>query len=346
MIKKLFWVGNPSFCLSGRIVCFWVTTHFLSSPIFYDVIPLGFEHQFIMDVELHDWEVLPNSADSTSLQTSSYLEGIERDSEGIIRSDYFSLDSHNKYAATQVEDVTDGISVESDNPSWIDPVCDTRYSTTKEMREFWSSDGSDDGKYVESEANNKELGFVETATRQVAYDGSASVDMDKSWSDSGEIESKPRKYENMDVDAYDDDHGESEPSGEQKIVQARDQGENEDVLIETMKSDGEERNRVAVWWKLPLDLLKYCLFRASPVWTLSVAAAMMGVVILGRRLYKMKGKSTTLQLKVIVDDKKVSQFMSRAARLNEAFSVVKRGPIIRPSLPAAGIAPWPMMALR
>lgn len=302
-----------------------------------------------MDVELHDWEVLPNSEGSTSLQTTSYLEGIERDSEGIIRSDYFSLDSHNKYAATQVEDVTDGISVESDNPSWIDPVCDTRYSTTKEMREFWSSDGSDDGKYVESEAKNKELDIVETATRQVAYDGSASVEMDKSLSDSGEIESKPRKYDKIDLDTYDDDvktHEESEPSSEQKIVQARGQGENEDVLIETMKSDGEERNRVAVWWKLPLDLLKYCLFRASPVWTLSVAAAMMGVVILGRRLYKMKRKSRTLQLKVTVDDKKVSQFMSRAARLNEAFSVVKRGPIIRPSLPAAGIAPWPMMALR
>lgn len=302
-----------------------------------------------MDVELHDWEVLPNSEGSTSLETTSYLEGIERDSEGIIRSDYFSLDSHNKYAATQVEDVTDGISVESDNPSWIDPVCDTRYSTTKEMREFWSSDGSDDGKYVESEAKNKELDIVETATRQVAYDGSASVEMDKSLSDSGEIESKPRKYDKIDLDTYDDDvktHEESEPSSEQKIVQARGQGENEDVLIETMKSDGEERNRVAVWWKLPLDLLKYCLFRASPVWTLSVAAAMMGVVILGRRLYKMKRKSRTLQLKVTVDDKKVSQFMSRAARLNEAFSVVKRGPIIRPSLPAAGIAPWPMMALR
>lgn len=43
---------------------------------------------------------------------------------------------------------------------------------------------------------------------------------------------------------------------------------------------------------------------------------------------------------------KVSQFMSRAARLNEAFSVVKRAPLIRPALPGAGIAPWPMVALR
>lgn len=43
---------------------------------------------------------------------------------------------------------------------------------------------------------------------------------------------------------------------------------------------------------------------------------------------------------------KVSQFMARAARLNEAFSVVKRVPMIRPSVPAAGLTPWPVMSLR
>lgn len=43
---------------------------------------------------------------------------------------------------------------------------------------------------------------------------------------------------------------------------------------------------------------------------------------------------------------KVSQFMSRAARLNEAFSVVRRVPVIRPALPAPGVAPWPVMSLR
>jgi len=63
-------------------------------------------------------------------------------------------------------------------------------------------------------------------------------------------------------------------------------------------------------------------------------------------LYKMKRKSQSLQLKVTMDDKKVSQFMSRAARLNEAFSVVKRVPIIRPALPAPGVTPWPVMSLR
>lgn len=290
-----------------------------------------------MDVELHDWEVLPDSDDSIAVQNTSYLEGIERDSEGIIRSDYFSLDSHTKYAATEVEDVIDDVSVESDNPSWIDPLCDTRYPATKAVGEPWSSDGSDDGKYVESESNKNQVDITETESRQMAFDGIASVDTD----DSGEIDSKTRKFGEIDVGGE-----ESEACKEENIVEAREQVASEDVSIESMKADGEERNRVAVWWKLPLDLLKYCLFKASPVWTLSMAAAMMGVVILGRRLYKMKQKSRTLHLKVTMDDKKVSQFMTRAARLNEAFSVVKRAPIIRPSLPGAGIAPWPMVALR
>ncbi|KDO35877.1 hypothetical protein CISIN_1g035421mg [Citrus sinensis] len=43
---------------------------------------------------------------------------------------------------------------------------------------------------------------------------------------------------------------------------------------------------------------------------------------------------------------KVSQFRSRAARLNEAFSVVRRVPIVRPALPVPGANPWPVMSLR
>ncbi|KAH9605222.1 hypothetical protein KSS87_012847 [Heliosperma pusillum] len=117
---------------------------------------------------------------------------------------------------------------------------------------------------------------------------------------------------------------------------------------EEEKDEREEEKKVVVWWKVPIDVIKYCVFRVSPVWSLSMAAAaLMGFVILRRRfLYKLKRKTLGIQLNVAVDDKKVSQFMSRAARLNEAFSVVKRVPIIRPALPAPGMAPWPVMSLR
>ncbi|KAF5738830.1 GDSL esterase/lipase APG [Tripterygium wilfordii] len=43
---------------------------------------------------------------------------------------------------------------------------------------------------------------------------------------------------------------------------------------------------------------------------------------------------------------KVSQFTTRVAHLNEAFSVVRRVPILRPTMPAAGVNPWPAMILR
>ncbi|MED6132708.1 hypothetical protein PIB30_021537 [Stylosanthes scabra] len=102
----------------------------------------------------------------------------------------------------------------------------------------------------------------------------------------------------------------------------------------------EEETRVA-WWKVPLEVFKYWVVRVSPIpaWSLSVAAAaaFFGLVILGRRLYKMKRKTQTLKLNVALDDKKASQLMGRVARLNEAFSVVRRVPIVRPSLPAPSV---------
>lgn len=124
----------------------------------------------------------------------------------------------------------------------------------------------------------------------------------------------------------------------------------EEAEKEDIKSSPENENekRSVAWWRVPLEMLKYCVLRVSPVWSLSVAAAaIMGFVLYRRRwLSKMKRKSQGLHLNITVDDKKVSQFTSRAARLNEAFSVVKRVPIIRPSLPAPGLAPWPVMSLR
>ncbi|XP_023535513.1 uncharacterized protein LOC111796929 isoform X2 [Cucurbita pepo subsp. pepo] len=126
--------------------------------------------------------------------------------------------------------------------------------------------------------------------------------------------------------------------------------ENKNIEIEETKANDESGcevgdKRKVVWWKVPLEVLKYCLFKASPVWSFSVAAAVMGFIILGRRLYRMKRKTQSLNLKVILDEKKGSPFMSRAARLNEAFSVVRRVPIVRPALPAAGINPWPAMSM-
>ncbi|KAF5949149.1 hypothetical protein HYC85_015106 [Camellia sinensis] len=58
----------------------------------------------------------------------------------------------------------------------------------------------------------------------------------------------------------------------------------ESVAIGSVKPS-EEGKRVVVWWKVPLEFSKYFACRANPAWTISVAAAVMGFVILGRRLY-------------------------------------------------------------
>lgn len=110
---------------------------------------------------------------------------------------------------------------------------------------------------------------------------------------------KPPESENLGALSLDNDNlrDELEFSGEEEGS-----GKVENVAIEA-KTGVEEEKTSVVWWKLPLELLRYCVFRASPVWSLSVAAAVMGFVILGRRLYKMKRKSRSMQMKVTLDDK-------------------------------------------
>ncbi|KAE9598373.1 hypothetical protein Lal_00027193 [Lupinus albus] len=129
-----------------------------------------------------------------------------------------------------------------------------------------------------------------------------------------------------------------------------DDSKDDDKNNDENNDDENEYKRRVVWWKIPFEVLKYWVIRVSPVpvWSLSVAAtaAFLGLVILGRRLYKMKRKTQTLKLNLALDDKKVSQLMGRVARLNEAFSVVRRVPIGRPSLPASSVTLRPVISMR
>ncbi|KAJ0960713.1 hypothetical protein J5N97_001409 [Dioscorea zingiberensis] len=136
----------------------------------------------------------------------------------------------------------------------------------------------------------------------------------------------------------------SESEGEELVEMRRGDGELEKVGIGIGVGDGDGEKKGPVWWKMPIELLKFYLLRVRPSWSVSILAAIVGAVMLGRRLYKMKQKSRTVPLKVTLDDKKASLFMARAARLNEAFSVMKRVPVIRqPSVPAGGVTPWSVL---
>ncbi|KAL0314047.1 UNVERIFIED_CONTAM: hypothetical protein Sangu_2249100 [Sesamum angustifolium] len=309
--------------------------------------------------DFHDWELLlPNSdSDSTPLPNNSFDE---IHSGGLIQVNYFSLDSHNRFA----EDLDDDVSAGSDNPSWVDPGLEdnpTLYLQKDSGGGFWSdssSEPSDDRKLIELDAIDR-IGFSQTEKKEFIFDGIGEIledkgdkaeDLGEVCMDSSGIQVGSAKVtdvsENFQLGVQGNVNlqGESEASGEDK---------NEIVSGGKITDDtannksGELEKRSLVWWKMPMQFLKYCLFRMSPMWTVSVVAAVMGFVILGRRLHQMKKKTRGLEIKVTVDDKKISQVMSRAARLNEAFSVVKRVPMIRPSLPAVGTnTTWPAMSLR
>ncbi|GMJ11712.1 hypothetical protein like AT4G10080 [Hibiscus trionum] len=358
-----------------------------------------------MEGELIDWEVLHSSdSDSNSIMVNSpelrNLESIEGDTEGIIRSDYFSLDNQSMYA--KEGGVSEEGSIESDNPSWIDPKPVAQYTG-----DFWSDSGSDrsDDRKLSDLVVKKDLEFAENEkapdfsqgvgkaegrtdelgifkpygtkfsefdrTKELGFGEFGDIqdqdkDLDKLWPDSGGDGLVSMKFEDIEKEG-----GFGFSDCMEKGAELENSGELGNGNISTLESDGGDGNTIGkegstidemklcarsvnegdqkkvTWWKVPFELLRYCVLRVSPAWSFSVAAAVMGFVILGRRLYKMKRKSSSLQLKVTMDDKKVSQFMTRAARLNEAFSVVRRVPIIRPSLPStAGVNPWPVLSLR
>ncbi|XVE55018.1 hypothetical protein DITRI_Ditri03aG0127300 [Diplodiscus trichospermus] len=358
-----------------------------------------------MESELLDWEVLHNSeSDSNSVLLNSpelrNLEAIEVDAEGMIRSDYFSLDNQSMYA--KEGDVSEEGSIESDNPSWIDPKLENQCGRNI-SGDFWSdsgSDRSDDRKSGDFDVRN-ELGFAEN---EKVFEGI--VEMEASTDKPGAFKPNDTKFSELhrkkelgfggfgEIQDQNKDSGkfcsvscgdglvsmkfeDVEKGGDigfsdcmEKVAELVNSDEsddgngsnveleggkgnpivNEDSTIDEiklcLKSLYEGDKKKIVWWKVPFELLRYCVFKVSPVWSFSVAVAVMGFVVLGHRFYKMKRKSRNLHLKVTLDDKKVSQFMTRTARLNEAFSVVRRVPITRPSLPTTGVNSWPMMSLR
>ncbi|XP_011074981.1 uncharacterized protein LOC105159570 isoform X2 [Sesamum indicum] len=299
--------------------------------------------------DFQDWDVVQSNSGSESASVNSFDE---IDSGGLIQTNYFSLDAHNQYG----QDLDDK---KSSAPSWVDPRLEekpARYLNL-ESGEFWSDSStqrSDDRKFSDEVAfslnEKKKVGFQ--GIREVDEEKCATmVELGRSYSDSNGIEVGSAKLNDsvenpeVGVGGHVNLHDELEILGKEKNENEK-IGCGSEVIHENVeKRRGEPEKRGSAWWKMPMEFLRYCVFRVSPVWTGSVVAAALGFVILGRRLYKMKNGTKGLQIKVTVDDK-VSQVISHAARLNEAFSVVKRVPVVRPSLPSVGIITWPVMSLK
>lgn len=277
-----------------------------------------------MDVEageFQEWEMIPSNraSDSEPLTpdgsagNSNGVDEVGSETIGVIQPNYFSLDSQIRYMSTFSKDGSEEDSEKSDNPSWIEPDSDNNEFTMKNSREFWSDSGSE---------GKNELAFEEMKSENGEEFRPVSVEF-------GAGENSQLQQVSVEEN-QEKENGNVEGEGEQR------------------RDAGNQKKSLVWWWKVPIHLVKYCAaFRVSPVWTFSAAAAaIMAFVILVRRLSKMKKNTKALKLKLTVDDKNVSQFTNRAARLNEAFSIVKRVPLIRPQLPAAGDTVWPLMTLR
>ncbi|XP_068652920.1 uncharacterized protein [Aristolochia californica] len=353
--------------------------------------------------EFNDWELLqtPDAAVISASESAFYsrhFDGIDGASEGVIQSDYFSLDSGKRYDKRILEgDGEEGL-VDSDNNVCVDPASESRFGDygktvvglggvelpgrnsssagsptrkngdsgdnmgfegnvcgSKNLAEVWSDPGGcgSPGTKFETIKQKEEL---EYATPQLSPRGSdlAHSNCAGYGSDSSSTESLSRQYHAVDGEGgvgdflkAEDRDASAGSSGDGSQV-----GGTSPTGAENLSAAGELRSieegkKGMAWWKLPFDLLKFCAFRVSPVWSFSLAAAVMGFVILVRRLHKMKHEIRSIPLRVSMDDKKVSQFMIRVARLNEAFSIVRRVPMVRSSFPATGgVNQWPAISLR
>lgn len=272
-----------------------------------------------------DWELLQNPDDTGSAVDPGNFSGIDSDSDGAIRSNHFSLDGQRKFATDYASE--EG-SVESDTPSWIDPATSlTRYGR-KNSCESWSdssSDRSEERRFSEIDATN-ELNSLETVKNCLGF-GETEAERE-----SEEIRFRESKFSDLDVIKESNYFGEtqagdkvadncisnlgygdivripetsefsSESTGEEGHSVERKSDELAELKCDSRSVDGVEKRRIS-WWKVPFEVLKYCVYRVSPVWSFSVAAAFVGFIILGRRLYKMRRKSPGLKLKITVDDK-------------------------------------------
>lgn len=76
----------------------------------------------------------------------------------------------------------------------------------------------------------------------------------------------------------------------------------DDIDENGFNKSSEIEKKGVVWWKMPVEFLKYCVYGVSPLWIASMAAGVMGFVILDRRLHEMKNKTRGLEIKVTVED--------------------------------------------
>ncbi|KAG6475440.1 hypothetical protein ZIOFF_064660 [Zingiber officinale] len=284
--------------------------------------------------DFRDWEILPGSDAGEDFKTlrASSEDGSE---DGAIKFDYFAIDSgkcYHKGAAFGDSACEEDVHVDSDNPSWIDPESDYQFDDRTKGEVSFPKVSSGGGFWSDESSEGQISPFGSEKGRSEVDEDVKGVDAE------GIKEVKVTSVVNENLDQEDVDEN-------AKIHISSGDLEGKSVGLDKVLANGEEK-RGKNWWKFPFEILKFCAFNVKPVWSISIAAAILGVMMLGRRLYRMKEKTRSIPLRIILDEKKAFQLKIRAARLNEAFSIMRRVPNIRPSLPSGGMTAWSVLSLQ
>ncbi|KAG8078695.1 hypothetical protein GUJ93_ZPchr0007g3827 [Zizania palustris] len=119
-----------------------------------------------------------------------------------------------------------------------------------------------------------------------------------------------------------------------------------ELPVEEDASEGAvAKGGVVRWWHLPMGMLRAWALRAArSAWSVPVAVALLGIVVLGRRLYRMRRQSKAMgRVRLVLDKKKASQFKAQAPHLNGSILMARRAPMIKHMLPVSGVTLWPVL---
>lgn len=258
--------------------------------------------------DFRDWEMLLAPEAGEDIKP---LQASEDDSEdGAIKSDYFTLDSQIRYqkgASFTLEGEEEEEHVDSDNPSWIDPESDSRYLDRpkgevdfpviefrrKDLGGFWSDESSDGQRSLfGSEKEEFGAGGLETGERADGEEDVKAVGLEGIVG----IEGTEMGTEIPD-EVGSDERAKTDECYSSPVEMGAKDIRSGNVL------NGEREKKGMVWWKFPFEILKFCAFKVKPVWCISIAAAILGVFMLRKRLYRMKQKTISIPLKVSLDEK-------------------------------------------
>ncbi|KAG0485131.1 hypothetical protein HPP92_009210 [Vanilla planifolia] len=267
--------------------------------------------------DFYDWELVYDCETSDNRKLVQILE--KDTADGHIKSDYFVLDSVGRICVNSEE--SDKIGGDSDDPAVVEP--------SSESRSLETAAGQSD--IVESECR-----FSGVVCTDESSEGGLFLAIEEQL-DRGSFGDLLAEMASEGTDSSCEKFGgESEWNGnpgEQDITMSVTSGA-------ASCAQNEKKN---FWQRRPWDLIRFYLAE-RPVWSVSIAAAMVGIVILSTKLHRSKRKNQGIPLRI--DDKNVSQLATSAMHLNDAMSVVRRIPIVRPFLSGGNGTQWATLPIR